>query len=114
MIFPDVSERTILGRALRFPLKLIPSDASIPILKGPLGGKGWIAGSSIHRCWLGYYEPAKQRAFSAAIESGDVVYDLGANVGLYSLLASFLVGPRGRVFSFEPVPRNLSFLRRHL
>ena len=53
-------------------------------------------------------------AFSAAIKQGDVVYDIGANVGLYSLLASHIVGSEGRVFSFEPVPRNLDFLRRHL
>src|SRR5882762_9068753 len=114
MILPDISTRTILGRALRYPLKLIPSDTPVHILRGPLRGARWIAGSSIHRCWLGYYEPTKQREFSAAIKSGDVVYDLGANVGIYSLLASILVGPRGRVISFEPVPRNLIFLRRHL
>ncbi len=35
-------------------------------------------------------------------------------MGFYSLLASVLVGPEGGVFSFEPVPRNLRFLRRHL
>jgi FkbM family methyltransferase len=52
--------------------------------------------------------------FSTMIKRGDVVYDLGANVGFYSLLASVLVGPDGRVFSFEPAPRNLGFLRRHL
>jgi FkbM family methyltransferase len=34
-------------------------------------------------------------------------------VGFYSLLASGLVGS-GRVFAFEPVPRNLSYLHRHL
>ncbi|MFZ3211418.1 MAG: FkbM family methyltransferase [Terriglobales bacterium] len=48
------------------------------------------------------------------VRAGDIVYDLGANVGFYSLLASFLVGSDGQVFSFEPVPRNLRFLRRHL
>jgi FkbM family methyltransferase len=71
-------------------------------------------GSSLHRCWLGTYEPSKQKLLSSAIKPGDVVYDLGANVGYYSLLASVLAGPAGEVFSFEPVPRNLKFLRRHL
>lgn len=42
------------------------------------------------------------------------MFDLGANVGFYSLLASELVGPNGRVFSFAPVPRNLEFLKKHL
>jgi len=43
-----------------------------------------------------------------------VVYDIGANVGFYTLLASALAGPRGRVVAFEPLPRNLEFLRAHV
>ncbi len=42
------------------------------------------------------------------------MYDVGAHVGFYTLLASVLVGPEGRVLAFEPVPRNLGFLRRHV
>ena len=114
MNFSGLSDRSLLGRLMRFPLRLIPSGARIPVIQGPLRGKQWIAGSSNHGCWLGSYEYAKQKAFSAAIRRGYCVYDLGANVGFYSLLASVLVGPEGRVFSFEPVPRNLEFLRRHL
>lgn len=48
------------------------------------------------------------------VTRGSVVFDLGANVGHYSLLASSLVGPEGKVFCFEPVLRNLAFLRKHL
>jgi FkbM family methyltransferase len=114
MNFSGVSDKTFIGKALRFPLRLFPSGTQMPILQGPLHGKRWIIGSSNHGCWLGSYEYSKQKAFSAAIKRGDVVYDLGANVGFYSLLASVLVGPEGQVFSFEPVPKNLTFLRRHL
>jgi FkbM family methyltransferase len=104
----------LIGKALRLPLRLLPSDAQVIIVQGPLRGKKWIAGSSNHGCWLGSYERAKQKAFAATIRPGDVVYDLGANVGFYSLLASVLVGPLGQVASFEPVPRNLEFLRTHM
>ncbi|MGA3264798.1 MAG: FkbM family methyltransferase [Terracidiphilus sp.] len=114
MNFSGISGKSMLGKILRYPLKLIPSNATIPILQGPLRGKLWIAGSSIHGCWLGSYEYEKQKRFSAAIQPGYTVYDLGANVGFYSLLASVLAGPEGKVFSFEPVPRNLKFLHRHL
>ena len=100
MNFSGVSNKSIVGKALRFPLRLIPCGAQMTILQGPLRGKRWIAGSSDHGCWLGSYEYPKQRAFSAAISHGDVVYDLGANVGFYSLLASVLVGTKGQVFSF--------------
>lgn len=84
----------------------------MPVLQGPLRGKRWIAGSCSHGCWLGTYEFGKQRAFAAVIRQGDVVYDLGANVGWYTLMGSVLGA--SRVYSFEPVPANLSFLREHL
>lgn len=38
--------------------------------------------------------------------------DIGANVGFFSLMASRLVGPTGRVFAFEPEPRTSECLRR--
>jgi len=109
-----VPPQTPFGTILRLPLRLVPSHARVPVMQGPLRGKLWIVGSSNHGCWLGSYEYAKQKAFAAAVRPGDSVYDLGANVGLYSLLASALVGPAGSVFSFEPAPRNLRFLRMHL
>jgi FkbM family methyltransferase len=42
------------------------------------------------------------------------VLDIGAHDGLYTLLASKRVGPSGRVFSFEPSPRERRALRFHL
>lgn len=86
----------------------------MPILQGPLRGKKWIVGSSTHGCWLGSYEHEKQRLFMRAVRPGGVVYDVGAHVGFYTLLASVLVGTRGRVVAFEPFARNLGYLRRHL
>jgi FkbM family methyltransferase len=114
MNFSAIPRETFLGRVLRLPLRLIPERTQVRVLQGPLRGKKWLVGSGNHGCWLGSYEYSKQRAFSAAIRPGDVVYDLGSNVGFYTLLASVLSGPRGRVFSFEPVPENLDFLRKHL
>lgn len=52
--------------------------------------------------------------FANAIRPGDVVFDLGANVGFYSLIAADATGPNGQVYAFEPLPRNVAFLRRHL
>ncbi len=40
------------------------------------------------------------------IEPGDTCVDIGANIGCYSLFFSSLVGPQGKVFSFEPDPGN--------
>ncbi|HKV98960.1 MAG TPA: FkbM family methyltransferase [Vicinamibacterales bacterium] len=86
----------------------------LPILQGPLRGRWWIAGSSTNGCWLGSYEYAKQRLLAELISDGDCVFDVGANVGFYTLLAASKAGPSGRVIAFEPLPDNLRILRRHL
>jgi len=83
-------------------------------LRGPLHGKKWIKGAGPNACWVGTYEVARLRALANAVTQGAVVYDVGAHVGIYSLLASLRVGPSGKVYSFEPLERNLSYLRRHL
>lgn len=84
------------------------------MLRGPARGKRWIAHSSTHGFWLGYWELENQRRFAACLGQGDVVYDIGAHVGLYTLAASDRVGPAGHVYAFEPFSRNIAFLRRHL
>jgi FkbM family methyltransferase len=105
---------TFLGRMLRQPLKLIPGNTAMPILQGRLRGKRWIAGAHTHGCWLGSYESEKQKLFESKVRPGDTVFDIGANVGFYTLLASDLVGDAGYVYAFEPVPRNIEFLHEHL
>lgn len=110
----SIPTTSLLGRVLRAPLRLIPRGAVVPIVRGPLRGKRWVAGSHIHSCWLGGYEADKQSAFADAIKPGAVVYDIGANVGFYTLLSATLAGPNGKVYAFEPLPRNLGLLRRHV
>ena len=109
-----ISNSKVIGRALRLPLRLIPREAEVRILQGPLRGKRWIARSSNHGCWLGSYEAAKQRKIIEFVRPGMVCWDVGANVGFYTLLFAELVGVSGRVFAFEPVPRNLELLQRHV
>ena len=45
---------------------------------------------------------------------GGTVWDVGAHIGYHSLAFAALVGPSGRVISFEPNPFNLERLRGHL
>ncbi len=105
---------SVLGRLLRLPLRLLPRDMVVRIKQGPLRGKKWIVGASNHGCWLGSYEQDKQLAFAAHVSQGEVLFDVGAHVGFYTLLGSALVGDEGHVFAFEPLPRNLDHLTRHL
>ena len=108
------SSRNFTGKLMRMPFKLIPQKTILPILGGKLRGKKWIAGSSWPSFWLGIFEYDKQIIFSEQILPGKIVYDIGAHVGFYTLLAAELTGPKGKVFAFEPVPNNLYFLKRHI
>lgn len=84
------------------------------VLSGPGRGLAWIAGAGPHGIWLGRYETAVQRAVSHLLHEGDVFFDVGANAGFYSLLASRRVGAKGRVVAFEPLPANLALLSEHV
>jgi FkbM family methyltransferase len=62
----------------------------------------------------GGFEVSECRLVSRLLGSGMTVVDVGAHHGLYSLLLSKRVGPRGRVFAFEPSPRERARLEKHL
>ncbi len=47
-----------------------------------------------------------QDALARHLRPGDVFFDVGANVGFFTILAARLVGPTGRVVALEAVPRN--------
>ncbi|MEO2091699.1 MAG: FkbM family methyltransferase [Gemmataceae bacterium] len=49
--------------------------------------------------------------FLGLVRPGDVVWDVGANFGFYSILAAAAVGPTGRVVSFDPHPLCLADVR---
>ena len=114
MNLPDFSTGTLGGKLLRLPLRLIPASTCLPILRGPSRGRRWIVGSSNHGYWLGSYEYEQRSVFEKYIGVEDVVFDMGAHVGFYTLVASAIVGSRGQVVAFEPLPENLSYLREHL
>jgi FkbM family methyltransferase len=59
----------------------------------------WLKGSP----WEGSpREVGEQGAMRRVVRRGDVVFDIGANVGLHTVLLSSLAGSEGRVFAFEP------------
>lgn len=52
--------------------------------------------------YLGVFEPEETRLIASFLKPGMVVFDVGANIGYYTLLTSPLVGPTGSVYAFEP------------
>ena len=51
---------------------------------------------------LGAFEPGTMRAYEGLVKEGQVVLDIGANIGAHTLPLARLVGARGRVVAFEP------------
>jgi FkbM family methyltransferase len=72
--------------------------------------------SSVSRVlWVNQYlgvqsYPEEQRFLTRYLKVGDVVIDVGANVGFLTLLSSTIVGRCGRVYAFEPHPRVYRYL----
>ena len=60
------------------------------------------------------WEPAETEICKQHIKEGMTVIDAGAYIGYYSLLASKLVGSKGKVYSFEPSPECLALLRKNI
>jgi len=60
------------------------------------------------------YEPSKVAIVKREIKKGDVVVDIGANIGYYTLIFARLVGNNGHVYAFEPEPENFSILKKNI
>ncbi|MGA8153341.1 MAG: FkbM family methyltransferase [Terriglobales bacterium] len=71
----------------------------------------------IARCLLvykGIWEPLETETFISVLKKDMVVVDVGANVGYYTLLAARSVGSGGKVFAFEPEPKNYELLCKNV
>ena len=105
------------GAARRFSRSILAADQTtwVQVQNGP--GKGlWL---KLHpRTGQDYYEgsvePGLQKVLADCLQPGMVVYDLGANLGFFSLLAARLVCAGGKVFSFEADPEVALRLQEHV
>jgi FkbM family methyltransferase len=60
------------------------------------------------------YEPAVWRRVMREVRSGEVVAEVGASIGVYTLAFAARVGSGGRVFAFEPDPESAATLEANL
>lgn len=81
---------------------------------GPLKGLRWIYSSGYSQYWMGTYEKVITEQFLKYAKKSKVVYDLGAHIGYYTLIASKSVIENGKVYAFEPFPENINYLRKHV
>ncbi len=50
------------------------------------------------------YEERFQSAILTELQPGDLLWDIGANIGLYTRIFAEKTGQTGRVYAFEPIP----------
>lgn len=60
----------------------------------------------------GTYEPQVMQALRALLPADAVVFDIGANIGVFAVVMARLA-PRGKVFAFEPAPESYEYLVRN-
>lgn len=62
----------------------------------------------------GNYEPYSTKIAQLSIKEGDVAVDVGASHGYFTLLLARLVGPKGKVYSFEPTNNQFEYLKKNI
>jgi FkbM family methyltransferase len=55
-------------------------------------------------------EPGTFEWITQNVQPGDIFYDIGANIGVYTILAASRTGRKGRVYAFEPHGANFARL----
>ncbi|HEX8639156.1 MAG TPA: FkbM family methyltransferase [Pyrinomonadaceae bacterium] len=108
-----------LRKSGRFLFGKILPRAAYPVVTGPMRGTKFILGALAGEgggasVYFNGMETEQTAAMLAELGDGKVFFDIGANVGYYTVLASRSVGRAGAVVAFEPVVRNLVFLQRHV
>ena len=60
------------------------------------------------------YEEFETKLVKDIIKDGNIVVDIGANIGYFTLIFARLVGEKGKVFAFEPEPNNFNLLKKNI
>lgn len=62
----------------------------------------------------GVFEEFETQLFLSSLEEGTTVFDIGANIGYYTLIAAQKVGRSGHVYAFEPDKENFKILKKNV
>ena len=116
--FANLRKLPVIGPCLRWAsAKLVPRDSLtwIQVHNGPAKGIWLHLNPRTGRAYFeGQVEPEVQAALQKYLRPGMTFYDVGANIGFFSLLAARLVGPQGHVVAFEADPEIAARLREQV
>ena len=102
--------RKIFYPKIKGPLLLTTKNNIALICLNPLKDKG----VENFLYFYGTYEAGTLFIMKNCLRHSDTFLDVGANIGLMSLYASFLVGDKGKVYSFEPEPKIFSIFLQNI
>jgi FkbM family methyltransferase len=113
-----VAGSTRLRAALRGLInRIAPVDEAVRVRVVAGGAKGALLELNLREekaFWAGMFEPVVEGVFADIVRPGSVVYDIGAHIGYYTLIAARRTGAGGQVVAFEPDPQNRARLERHI
>jgi len=88
------------------------------VVKEILGSKMYLdlADEGISRDLIvdGIRERISVEVVTKEVKSGDIVVDIGANIGYYVLIEAKRTGNKGKIYAIEPVPSNIELLRKNI
>ena len=95
-----------------------PPDGILHIEIGGIGAKFHVRTAEelrlLGKAKAGHWEGDVLEFLARKLRRGDVVYDIGSNVGLYAVLLANVVGARGQVIAFEPERKSCTRLQENL
>ncbi len=104
-MFRAIAERLSRGRSFRYRLPQAYGGCRM-YLTPEAGLRYWLPGCGLRA------DEGLLRNVVETVKPGSVVWDVGANMGLFSFAAAGLAGPTGRVYAFEPDAIMVRLLRR--
>lgn len=93
---------------------LYPYGSFRSVIRGPITGTRFVVSPGMGATYAWGVDAMNQSFLKEKVQPGAVVYDIGANRGQMALYFSKLVGPSGKVLSFEPVPENFQLLEQNI
>jgi len=89
-------------------------NRDVTIIDGIGSGLRFNVGNASPDYALGANELPVQIAFKDFVKCGDVLYDVGANIGFFTVIASKIVEKSGHVYAFEPVEENVNTIIKNI